>query len=546
MARKATGIDIDTGRAVYLEGQVQGTGFQVTRYAHFATADGAGAGWELGDPEFAPKNAVVGVTGREVNLRFSRVPRLADWQLKKLMRFEVAGIGDASDTEVAADFNVLPELPELDGEDVVLLAMARESLLEQHSEGLSELRGQLRHFTPSSIALYNTWLRFGIVLDDTVLVAYLGAEHVETIVVRGADLVFARQLAGGANSFREAIAGRFNARLDQADQLLQRGVDLTPGATFADPDAERATRAVAGAAGAVQSLLQSSVMFARTQVKLSSLKLDRAFVCGELAEVRGLDRYLTAGLSIPVEVFDPFHVVDTSKLDEESAEELERTKSRAVLALGLATSGSDPDAYAIEVLPERVAKRRDFVGGTLLLILAGLLAMGYLVYDWRAKSSALEDLDSKVSRVQREVRLAEGTFADTLDLAERNAELDEAVTELAHVAAGGELLARVFESLDRHLPFGFWTTSFAIDRVADEEFGFKPGSPAPVLEVEGRAREGVEPSAIAFARVVGVLREELAPMQLRESMNPDGSRFALRFTLSGTPPTPADDEVVNP
>lgn len=536
MARKVTGIDVDTGRVVYLQGEVKGTGFQVTRYAHFASPDGSGDGWDLGDPGFAPKNAVVGVTGREVNLRFSRVPRLADWQLKKLMRFEVAGIGDASESAVDADFNVLPEMPELDGEDVVLLAMARESLLEQHSAALAEVGGQLGHFTPASIALYNTWLRFGVVLDDTVLVAYLGAEHVETIVVRGADLVFARQLAGGGNTFREALAERFSVSLAQADQLLRRGVDLTPGTNISNPDAERATRSVAGAAGALQSLLQSSVMFARTQVKLSSLKLDRAFVCGELAEVRGIDRYLTAGLGVPVEIFDPFHVVDTSKLDEESEEELERTKSRAVLALGLATSGSDPNAYAIEVLPARVAKRREFVGGALFLILSALLAMGYLVYDWRGKSSALADVKKQVGRVQREVRVAEGAYADTLELADQNAELSEAVVELAHIEAGGELLTRVTGALDRHLPFGFWTTSLAIDRAVDELFGIQQGSPAPVLEIEGRAREGVEPSAIVFARLVEALRADLAPMQIRESMNPDGSRFSLRFTLSGEPP----------
>lgn len=530
MARRATGIDVDAGRAVYLEGQVQGNGFQVTGYAQFDAP--TGDGWDLGDPGFKPKNAVVGVTGREVNLRFSRVPRLADWQLKKLMRFEVEGIGDSSESEVAADFNVLPELPELDGEDVVLLAMARESLLEHHHAALTDQGGALRHFTPASIALYNAWLRFGIVLDDTVLVAYLGAEHVETIIVRGADLVFARQLAGGAKPFREALADRFGANEQQVTKLLSVGVDLAPGATFASPDAERATRSVAGAAGALQSLLQSSLMFAKTQVKLGSLKLDRVFVCGELAEVRGLDRYLTAGVGVPVEVFDPFHVVDTSKLDNESAAELERTKSRAVLALGLATGGSDPDAYAIEILPAKLAKRREFVGGTLLLILAGLLALGYLVQDWRSKSAQLEEIQASVARVQRDIRVAQGVNADTLDLAQQNADLDIAVTELANLAGGGELLAQVFGALDRHLPFGFWTTSFALDQVVDESFGATAGDPIPVLEVEGRAREGIEPTSVAFARAVEALREELGDLQLQESMSPDGARFALRFALA--------------
>ena len=87
-----------------------------------------------------------------MNLRYIRVPRVPDWQLRRLMRFEVEEVGGTSGAAVVSDFNLLPDLPEIEGEDVVLLAMAREDLLETHTEGLTDLGGALDSFAPASLA----------------------------------------------------------------------------------------------------------------------------------------------------------------------------------------------------------------------------------------------------------------------------------------------------------------------------------------------------------------------------------------------------------
>ena len=109
--------------------------------ARAPSGGGVAEAWAKSELGFKPTDARIGLTGRDVNIRYTRVPRVPDWQLRKLMRFEVDEIGGQSGTEVASDFNVLPPLPEIEGEDVVLLAMARESLLEQHAEGLAGAGG---------------------------------------------------------------------------------------------------------------------------------------------------------------------------------------------------------------------------------------------------------------------------------------------------------------------------------------------------------------------------------------------------------------------
>src|SRR5439155_3884692 len=134
-----TAVDLGLRTAKFLRGFYKGNTFHATAFAVSPLRSGEiPEGWAAAEPGFKPVNARVGLTGRDVNIRYTRAPRVPDWQLKNLMRFEVEEIGDQSGAGVASDFNLLPELPEIEGEDVVLLAMAREGLLEGHLAGLEK------------------------------------------------------------------------------------------------------------------------------------------------------------------------------------------------------------------------------------------------------------------------------------------------------------------------------------------------------------------------------------------------------------------------
>ena len=360
MARTATGVDIGLRTAKALRGQVKAGSFAVSGFAVASyRARGATDGWNELQLAFKPGATRVGLTGREVNIRYTRVPRVPDWQLRKLMRFEVEEIGGQSGAAVASDFNVLPELPEIEDEDVVLLGMAREELLEQHLQGLDAAGGKLDAFTPNAIGLYNAWLHYGVVMEDTVLVANVGHENLDVILVRGTDLLFARNMSGGSGLFDQALAERFGVGEAKAEEIKLKRVELRPGQSFSDPNAEKASRAALGPAGQLMQLLNSTVAFCKSQMKVSGLKVDRVMLCGGGAALSGLDAYLQSAMGVPVELFDPFRVVDTSGLDPAAADLLEEYKLESVVALGLATAASDPEAYSIEILPAAVRARRD-------------------------------------------------------------------------------------------------------------------------------------------------------------------------------------------
>jgi Tfp pilus assembly PilM family ATPase/Tfp pilus assembly protein PilN len=547
MARTVTGVDIGRRTTEFLRGSWKGKTFQVTDFAvsHHAEGDVAGA-WRASEIGFKPTSARVGLTGRDVNVRYTRVPRVPDWQLRKLMRFEVEEVGGQSGSEVASDFNVLPNLPEVEGEDVVILAMAREALLEDHLAGLKSVGGTLDAYTPLSIALYNAWLRFGAIHDETVLLANIGHENLDVILVRGPDLLFARNLSGGGSLFDAAIAERFGVSPLKAEEIKKEHATLETLGAWKDANQEKASRACQVAAGQLLSLLQSTVAFCKSQVKLQGLRVDRVLLCGGGALLKGLPKYLGNGMNVPVELFDPFQVVDLTKLAPESAELLTENRLEAVGALGLATMASDPEAYSIEILPTKVAKARQFWGGTVFLIAAGVLALGYLGWEaWRAKSQ-LAVVHTQVLALDAQQKRAASTDRKTRELLAESTELAARAQRLSHLAGAGEQAARVLFAAESVLPPEFWVTTFTSERRFDDALGVPRGSECPIVHVEGRAREGAESTADQFTAMLKGMEQRAPEAAIQGKMGSTGEKFTIDMTLFAPPKAEPKPEAKQP
>jgi len=535
---KGSGVDIGTASSKWIAGELKGTTFVVHDFVVEDNADGSvGGGWEALSGHKVG-NSRVGVNGRDLNVRYTRVPRLPDWQLRRLMRFETDEIGGQSESEVASDFNVLPEMPEIEGEDVVLLALARESLLEEHLDGIGHAGGKLDAFTPNALGLYNAFLRYGVIEEETVLLADIGHENLNVVLVRGADLVFARNLSGGSRLFDKALAERFGIDEKRARAYKVSEGTLDTSRSFKDPNQEKAARALAAPAGQILSLLQSAVVFAKSQVKISSLKLDRVLLCGGGARMSGLTAYLSRGMSVPVELFDPFRVVDVSKLDAETAELLEAHKLEAVSALGLATAAVDPDAYGIEILPEKVRKKRAFMGGTLFLIGAAALAVAYLgLSAWRYKER-LGTLEVERDRLVREYQRVERTNRETIRLVEENEVLNERAQQLFALAGAGEQLARTIDALEHDLPADFWVETLSMDTQSNPELGIQRGFERPIVLARGRVREGAESPALLFQDFMAAFKQRFPEARTKQGMGE--TDFKLELSALGPPEAPPE------
>jgi len=543
MAKTATGIDPGLRTTKVVRGQYKGNTFHMTGFAVDAhQAETATDGWTGLSLDFKPGAATIGLTGREVNIRYTRVPRVPDWQLRNLMHFEVAEIGDQSGSEVASDFNLLPELPEIAGEDVVLLAMAREKMLAEHVGGVKSVGGQVEGFMPNALGLYNAWVRYGVLQDETVLLANIGYDNLDVAIVRGPDLVFARNLSGGSRLFDAAISQAFSVGEAKAEQVKIDIATLRPGASHKDPNGERASRAILGAAGQLLSLLQSTLLFSKSQLKIPGLKLDRVMLCGGGAALDGLCEYLSGGMNVPVELFDPFRVVDVTGLSPEAAAELEEYKLEAVVALGLATAASDPDGYSVEILPSAMRKRRDFMGGTAWLLAAGVLALGYLGYNTWHTSNELDARQDLASKLSREAKRKTTTDKKALELARNNEELSELGLLLQGTAGSGEQLARLIHVMEEDMPNDFWVRKLQGSWSFDENLRIDRASPRPVIKIDGSAKEGVIALPSLYESFLFSLRDDLPSAELQDSKSSSGTKYEISLSTLAPPEPPPEPD----
>lgn len=544
MAKMTTGIDPGLRTTKVVRGQYKGNTFHMSDFAiHENAVDAPEKAWGGMALDFKPGVATVGITGRDVNIRYTRVPRVPDWQLRNLMRFEVAEIGDQSGSEVASDFNLLPELPEIEGEDVVLLAMAREEMLSTHVDGVGGIGGKVDAFMPNALGLYNAWVRYGVLEGETVLLANIGYDNIDVCIVRGPDLVFARNLSGGSRLFDDAIGQVFSIGGKKAEEVKIEMATLRPGASYADANQERASRAILGAAGQILSLLQSTLLFSKSQLKIQGLKLDRVMLCGGGAALDGLPEYLSAGMNMPVQLFDPFRVVDVSGLCPEAAAELEEYKLESVVALGLATAASDPEGYSVEILPAAMRKKREFMNGPAWLIAAGVLALGYLgVNAWKT-SQELGVKEELATKLSREAKRKSATDKKAQELASKNAELSELGMLLQGTAGSGEQLARLIHLMDEDMPSDFWIRKLEGSWSFDEQLRIERATPRPVIKIDGSAKEGVIALPSLYEGFLSALRDKLPEVELQNSKSSNGTKFEIRMSTLSPPEPEVEPEI---
>lgn len=103
---------------------------------------------------------LVGITGRDLIIRYTHLPPVPDWRLKLLMQFEINEVSGQSGEEVAADFRRL-RLPNDSGEDTVLVALARTTWLGPRINAARGAGMKVSSGCPNSVAVFNAFLAHG-------------------------------------------------------------------------------------------------------------------------------------------------------------------------------------------------------------------------------------------------------------------------------------------------------------------------------------------------------------------------------------------------
>ncbi len=406
----------------------------------------------------AKGRALVSLSGRDLIVRYTAVPPVPDWRLEMLMNFEVQEVAEQSGGDVSAAYAKLEIDDTTSGDEVVLVALAKNAYLKPRLEALRGAGLDALGGCPRAVACWWAYKENGHLRhDETVVIMNIGNENTDVAISRAGVLVFARNISGGSKLFTDAIAQNMRVNAATAEKLkVTKGTIMPRGqAKYRDSGEEKIANNLMGVGGHFVSAFNSSVMFAKAQTKIPDCNPDRLVIMGAGARLRGLPEYLESNLGVPVELFDPTEGLDVSALSSDAQAALKQEQGAICAALGLAQMAADPEAFQLAVQPEADRKRRHFAQATLPMILAAVaLLVGVVVafvLAGGAQQRALEER-AKLDERQRE-------FVKNFDAyraaKERVAAVNDAKFRLRRLVAMGPAHERITALVQSVIASGF-------------------------------------------------------------------------------------------
>jgi type IV pilus assembly protein PilM len=546
----ARGLGIDEGSATVKAVEVEpkdGSYVPVRALALPAGEGGADPGAlkaALAEAGVKSRQSVLGLTGKDLVIKYQQVPPVADFQLRKIVAFELQEIRGQSGDDLAADFNVMPTRADLTTDDIVMMALSREPRIEERSAAMQQAGLTVRHFTPNALALYHAFRIFGPATSGDVLVVAIGKASTDFAVVRDGDLLYARSVTTGGDALTDAIADQFGVSKAKAESLKRELGDLRPRDKRGglSQQAEKVSYALEGAAGRLFSMVQSTLQLAKSQMQLNQLNVSKVWLTGGSAAMAGLDDYLGGALGVPVQKFDP---LSDAGVAVEGAGSLDMT-----IALGLAVMAADAEAWSVELLTGAEKKRREFKSRHVFTAAALLVVVGYLgLYAWKCQERHVA-ATLQSTRITNESRKRSGNASQLEQLRTERTELAARVDVLEKRKAAGDGVVRALGLLATQLPDDLWVTGFEL-RLQEQKGSVKDRiAKKPLIVVDGAGKslgtKAVDENYSAFVESVRALADggwRPADIVERQSIRAGVLEFNLELTWLAEPKAaPADAE----
>ncbi len=418
--------------------------------------------------------AVVGLSGRDINLKTVQQAQMKPIQYRTMMGYEVDQ-ARGSDNQLYGDFCTLREPDPYYPNYLAMVGLAKVAYVDDRLAIAQSAGLDVRDAVPTPFAIYTAYHNAYGDENGTVMLLDIGAETTDLVLVRGGRLIFCRNVSTGARVFDQNISSMAGLSSDDAEaRKIQYGTLGAP-AEGADPREEEIRPAIRTSAGQLAGVITSSITFAKGQLNDRELTVDKIYVSGGGARLKGLPEYLQSSTKIAVEVLDPFKNCEWGSIgDNPDAKQL---PSDLVAALGLAQISTQSRGGSIlSIIPDRLKVRRNFFRSAVFLIAAGVvLAVGVAAATGVAimrRSAAAAEL----AKFQEETKAVSDRITQ-LDKLEEELRVLIAKRRLldSHVAPGRGLLETVLK-LRKTLPDGIHVRTVELVNLAEDRAA-TPGGP---------------------------------------------------------------------
>ena len=314
--RLLVGIDIGTHSIKVVRLKQKGQGYQLLNFGIMPLQPETMTDGNIADTEavveavrnlmrmekIKEKEVATAVSGQSVIVKRIRVPQMTEQELNEAIQGEAEQHIPFEISDVNIDFQVLPAVREdderADNQLDVLLVAAKKAKIRDYTSLLTAAGLNPVVVDIDVFALENAYEVSVGQEDGVVALVDIGATTMNINILKAGSTLFQRDIAIGGNRYNAAIQKALQVSYEEAE-ALKMGVGMN------DKHSQEEVLAVmASVSEEIGEEIQRSFEFFRTTA--ADEAIDKMVISGGCAKIKGLDRFLSNRLGLPVSVADPF------------------------------------------------------------------------------------------------------------------------------------------------------------------------------------------------------------------------------------------------
>ena len=504
------------------------------------------------------RECVTGISGRTTIVRYIQVPPVPPWRLEALMRFEATqhsashANGDVAPQERVFDHRTL-DIPDVEGQSVVLLALSQESNVEDRLSILEGAGVEDPDVDLVAMGLYNAYVH-GHGFDEAdadkhVMLLDIGAREMHVVIVRNGGLVFVRHHQGGGNRFTKALEDARGLSAKDAEEYKRTKARIYTDPSEAPSDEARETSEALASEGAdLERAVEATVLYARAQTRAKDIEVDRMLFSGGGSQLPGLRESFAMRFRTEAAELEPFRRISMGDAPPDTLRFIKKNAAELAVPTGLALSRLQPRAVKFDLRSGAAKEERLFAQRGLFLGAATAVFAVGLVF-WIADAVRDRIVYAGAKAVAEEQAKTDGLASEQLAVAnDRNRQLVAEVEALRERVTSGEDLLRALSQIKKRTPELIRLVSFSTgkpgelgkDDEEEEEEGAATFQSRRRIYVRGYARSktSLSDAFLEVTRYRNALREldalfeEVKQRKLLEARpDKDGPAHVAEFVL---------------
>src|SRR5512143_28425 len=277
----------------------------------------------------AKSKLAVGVDSGASSVKRVQLPRMSQDELDDSIQWEAEQYIPFDVKDVNIDTQILTPQGDAAGQMDVLLVAAKKDMINDYTSVCAEAGLAAAVVDVDAFAVQNAYeTSYELAPGETIVLINVGAAVTNINILADGTTTFTRDVTMGGNSFTEEIQKQLNISYEEAEALKIGGQGETDAVV-----PQEVERVIQGVAEQLAGEIQRSLDFYAATA--ADHRISRVFLSGGTARIPALFKVIEQRAAVPVEVLNPFKVIeiDNKKFDPTL---LTNVGASAAVAVGLA------------------------------------------------------------------------------------------------------------------------------------------------------------------------------------------------------------------